>query len=72
MYLRSNGPLPVSFVSTTSLDVVRVATVVHQFVSPSLCGIFYNLELEAESGRLLLLLLEGVDLILLLKRLNVP
>ena len=52
-YLRSNGALPVSFVPATPLDVVGEATVVHQFVSSSLCGIFDNLELETETGQLL-------------------
>ena len=44
-YLRSNGALPVSFVPAMPLDIVGEATVVHQFVSSSLCGIFHDLEL---------------------------
>ena len=52
-YLRSNGALPVSFVPATPLDVVGEATVVHKFVSNSLCGIFLNLELDTEAEQLL-------------------
>ena len=52
-YLWSNGALPVSFVPVTPLHVVGEATIVHQFVSTSLCGIFHNLELETETGQLL-------------------
>ena len=44
-YLRSNGALPVSFVPAMPLYIVGEATVVHQFVSSSLCGIFHDLEL---------------------------
>ena len=51
-YLRSNGALPISLVPATPLDVVE-ATVVHKVVSTSLCGIFNNLELETETGQLL-------------------
>ena len=49
-YLWSNGALPISVSASTSFNVVRVTTAVHQLVSAPLCGIVYDLKLDLEAG----------------------